>query len=48
MERLIKDGVISKHKGYRDVYDEKIIPQMSDEYSYVLRWFHIAQEATLE
>ncbi|KAJ8731719.1 hypothetical protein PYW08_014449 [Mythimna loreyi] len=47
-KNLIRDGIICEDGGFRDVYDENIPPQMSDEYVYVNRWYHVIQEATMK
>lgn len=47
-ENMIRDGVILDHAGFRDWYDENVLPQMSDEYPYSLRWLHTIQEADVK
>ncbi|KAJ8733055.1 hypothetical protein PYW07_015654 [Mythimna separata] len=47
-KNLIRDGIISCDGGFRDLYDENIQPQMTDEYVYVQRWFHTIQETTMK
>ncbi|KAJ8731718.1 hypothetical protein PYW08_014448 [Mythimna loreyi] len=45
---LIKDGVICSDGKFRDLYDENIKLQMTNEYVYLHRWFHTIQEATMK
>lgn len=45
---MIKEGIISCSHDHRDLYDENLIPQVSDEFVYANRWFHNIQEATME
>ncbi|XP_026739874.1 peroxidase-like [Trichoplusia ni] len=47
-ENMIRDGIISDSDGFRDVYDDDVLPQMFDEYVYALRWFHTVQEADVK
>ncbi|XP_041976205.1 peroxidase-like [Aricia agestis] len=47
-DNLIRTGVISQSPGFRDLYDENVIPQISLEFPYVLRWAHTIQEALLK
>ncbi|XP_075971187.1 salivary peroxidase/catechol oxidase-like [Anticarsia gemmatalis] len=44
---MIKDGLISRKGKFRDLY-KGLPPRMSDEYVYMKRWFHTAQEPTLK
>ncbi|XP_050557135.1 peroxidase-like [Spodoptera frugiperda] len=44
---LIRDGVIV-YNGFRDIYNEAIIPQMAMEFPLALRWAHTMQEGTLK
>ncbi|XP_063821405.1 peroxidase-like [Ostrinia nubilalis] len=41
---LLRAGVLSPHPGFRDVYNPQHFPQISAEFAYALRWFHIIQE----
>ncbi|XP_028175547.1 peroxidase-like [Ostrinia furnacalis] len=43
-ENLVHAGVLSPSPGFRDLYDEDMYPQITAEYAYVLRWFHVIQE----
>ncbi|XP_023939635.2 peroxidase-like [Bicyclus anynana] len=43
-ENLMKEGVLSPSHGYRDVYNEDVLPQVSLEYGFSLRWTHTIQE----
>lgn len=47
-ENLLRDGVLSPTPGFRDMYDETVIPQRSLEYPYVLRWVHTIQEGIVK
>ncbi|XP_026740014.1 peroxidase-like isoform X2 [Trichoplusia ni] len=47
-ENMIRDGIILDHDGFRDWYDEDVLPQMSDEFPYSLRWLHTIQEADVK
>lgn len=47
-ENLERDGVLTPTLGFRDIYDPKVLPQMSLEYPYVLRWLHTLQEGALK
>ncbi|CAH2248381.1 jg6193 [Pararge aegeria aegeria] len=47
-ENLLRDGVLSPYKGFRDLYDENIIPQVSLEFPFALRWAHTFQEGNLK
>ncbi|XP_068630727.1 peroxidase-like [Battus philenor] len=42
-ENLVRDGVISPHLGFRDIYHSQVIPQISLEFTVMLRWFHTIQ-----
>ncbi|CAH2106935.1 unnamed protein product [Euphydryas editha] len=42
-DNLVKEGVILSHKGFRDIYDEHVLPQISLEFPTVLRWAHMIQ-----
>ncbi|XP_022816297.1 peroxidase-like [Spodoptera litura] len=46
-ENLIRDGLIV-YNGFRDIYNEAIIPQMAMEFPLALRWAHTMQEGTLK
>ncbi|XP_072949861.1 peroxidase-like [Epargyreus clarus] len=46
-ENLERDRVISYHEGFRDVYNENLLPQLSAEYTLVLRWAHTMQEGVM-
>ncbi|XP_028175570.1 peroxidase-like [Ostrinia furnacalis] len=41
---LIVEGVISDNPGFRNLYNEQVLPQITAEYAFVLRWFHVIQE----
>ncbi|KAL0840028.1 hypothetical protein ABMA28_015353 [Loxostege sticticalis] len=43
-ENLRREGVIASTPGFRDSYNDQVLPQISAEYAFVLRWFHIIQE----
>lgn len=45
---LVIDGVLSRTAGFRDVYNEAVIPQISLEYPFVLRWVHTMQEGIVK
>lgn len=47
-DNLIKDGLISPSLGFRDLYDSNILPQLSLEYPFVLRWVHTIQDGALK
>ncbi|KAG6457885.1 peroxidase [Manduca sexta] len=47
-QNLIRDGVISPSPGFRNIYNPDIIPQVSLEYPFVLRWVHTMQEGELK
>ncbi|CAH0626861.1 unnamed protein product [Chrysodeixis includens] len=47
-ENLLKDRVIIPTGGFRDVYNENVLPQLSLEYPFVLRWVHTVQEGALK
>ncbi|XP_075970963.1 peroxidase-like [Anticarsia gemmatalis] len=47
-ENLVKDGVITPNGGFRDEYNEHILPQLSLEYPFVLRWAHNLQDGPLK
>ncbi|CAH0700225.1 unnamed protein product [Spodoptera exigua] len=46
-DNLIRDGVIV-YDGFRDIYNEAYIPQMSMEFPLALRWAHTMQEGNLK
>ncbi|KAL0840027.1 hypothetical protein ABMA28_015352 [Loxostege sticticalis] len=43
-DNLLREGLITWSKGFRDSYNDKVLPQISTEYATVLRWFHVVQE----
>lgn len=45
---MVEDGVIDPSGGFRELYDEDIVPQLSLEYPFVLRWVHNIQDGTLK
>ncbi|XP_045446330.1 peroxidase-like [Melitaea cinxia] len=47
-DNLVREGVISPHKGFRDLYNENILPQISLEFPAVQRWSHTIQEGKLK
>ncbi|XP_013135595.1 PREDICTED: peroxidase-like isoform X1 [Papilio polytes] len=47
-ENMLRDGVISSTSGFRDFYDNKLVPQISLEFPFVLRWFHTTQEGDMK
>ncbi|CAH0729040.1 unnamed protein product, partial [Brenthis ino] len=47
-DNLIKAGVLSPKKEFRDLYDNNSIPQITLEFPYVLRWAHTIQEGNLK
>ncbi|KAM3956032.1 peroxidase-like [Aphomia sociella] len=47
-ENLIRDGVLSTSSGFRDLYNPNILPQISLEFPFVLRWAHTIQESNLK
>ncbi|XP_022824810.1 peroxidase-like [Spodoptera litura] len=40
---LIKAGIINKYDGFRDLYDEDEDPEVTLEYAFAFRWFHLMQ-----
>ncbi|XP_063890539.1 peroxidase-like isoform X2 [Helicoverpa armigera] len=42
-ENLIKAGVITADGGFRDLYDKNNYPQVTLEYDFAIRWFHLTQ-----
>ncbi|KAJ8733054.1 hypothetical protein PYW07_015653 [Mythimna separata] len=46
-KNLLRDGIICDG-GFRDLYDENIQPQLTDEFAYVHRWYHTIQETTMK
>ncbi|XP_032511293.2 peroxidase-like [Danaus plexippus] len=47
-ENLLRDGVLSPFKDFRDFYKEDLLPQISIEYPVVLRWAHTITEGVLK
>lgn len=47
-DNLVRDEVILPHKGFRDVYDENVRPQISLEFPTVQRWAHMIQVGKLK
>ena len=47
-ENLIDDCIISADGKHRDMYNENIQPQLTDEYVFGHRWFHTIQETTMK
>ncbi|CAH2106939.1 unnamed protein product [Euphydryas editha] len=47
-DNLVREGVISPYKEFRDIYDENIVPQVSLEFPFVQRWAHTIQEGKLK
>ncbi|KAL4703135.1 hypothetical protein ACJJTC_010692 [Scirpophaga incertulas] len=47
-KNMIMNNLISKLSGFRDLYNDKILPQQSIEMAAVLRWFHTMQEGSLK
>lgn len=45
---MVQDGILNPGGGFRDEYNERILPQMSLEYPFVLRWFHNIQDGALK
>ncbi|CAH0626857.1 unnamed protein product [Chrysodeixis includens] len=45
-DNLVKAGILTKDKGFRDVYDENSYPVMTLDYVFALRWFHTMLETT--
>ncbi|CAD0198067.1 unnamed protein product [Chrysodeixis includens] len=45
-DNLVNAGVLSKNKGFRDIYDENSYPVMTLDYVIALRWFHTMLETT--
>ncbi|KAL0891820.1 hypothetical protein ABMA27_015085 [Loxostege sticticalis] len=43
-DNLIREGTISPFPGFRDLYNDQVMPQISAEYAQGLRWFHVIQE----
>ncbi|XP_022824811.1 peroxidase-like [Spodoptera litura] len=43
---LIKAGIINKYDGFRDLYDEDEDPEVTLEFTFCLRWFHLMQSTT--
>ncbi|KAJ8733052.1 hypothetical protein PYW07_015651 [Mythimna separata] len=46
-ENLVNDGVLHPI-GFRDLYNETLLPQLSMEFPMALRWLHNMQEGTLK
>ncbi|XP_045534310.1 peroxidase-like [Papilio machaon] len=47
-ENLLQEGVISTAPGFRDFYNNELVPQISLEFPFVLRWFHTTQEGDMK
>lgn len=47
-ENLQSLNVTSSSAGFRDLYDDSVIPQMSLEALTAMRWVHTFQDGTLE
>lgn len=47
MDNLLSDGVITDSPGFRNVYDDTLLPQIYLEYPVVLRWMHSMQDGDL-
>ncbi|XP_063821139.1 peroxidase-like [Ostrinia nubilalis] len=47
-DNLVADNVVSKDFGFRDLYDDSLLPQISLEYPAVLRWLHLIQDGYLK
>ncbi|XP_059052429.1 peroxidase-like [Achroia grisella] len=47
-KNLLRDGVISSSSGFRDLYNSNVLPQLSLEFPFVLRWAHTIQESNLK
>ncbi|XP_052750505.1 peroxidase-like [Galleria mellonella] len=47
-ENMVRDGVISSSSGFRDLYNSNVLPQLSLEFPFVLRWVHTMQEGNLK
>ncbi|KAF9807336.1 hypothetical protein SFRURICE_007051 [Spodoptera frugiperda] len=45
-DNLIKAGIINKYNGFRDLYDEDESPEVTLEFTYAFRWFHLLQPTT--
>ncbi|KAL4703134.1 hypothetical protein ACJJTC_010691 [Scirpophaga incertulas] len=47
-DNLANNNIISYSPGFRDMYDDQLLPQMSAEFSTGFRWFHAMQEGSLK
>ncbi|XP_047020292.1 peroxidase-like [Helicoverpa zea] len=47
-ENMVKDGVLTSTGGFKDDYNPHVLPQVSLEYPFVLRWVHTVQEGPLK
>ncbi|XP_050342820.1 peroxidase-like [Nymphalis io] len=47
-DNLVREGVISLNKNFRDLYNENIQPQVSLEFLAVQRWAHTIQDGNLK
>ncbi|CAH0626860.1 unnamed protein product [Chrysodeixis includens] len=47
-DNMVKDGVITPTGGFRDPYNSDVMPQVSLEYPFVLRWVHTIQNGPLK
>ncbi|KAJ8733045.1 hypothetical protein PYW07_015644 [Mythimna separata] len=42
---LVENGIISKDKGHRYLYDDTKSPEVTLDYTFILRFFHLMQES---
>ncbi|XP_063375010.1 peroxidase-like [Cydia amplana] len=47
-DNLMKDSVLAPNPGFRDVYNSNVMPQITLEFPYILRWAHLMQEGRLK
>lgn len=40
---MLEQGIISEDPGFRDIYDQDLIPTIFEEYLFGCRWFHTLQ-----
>ncbi|CAH0729037.1 unnamed protein product, partial [Brenthis ino] len=47
-DNLVRTGVLSPYKDFRDIYNDDLVPQISLEFPFVMRWAHTIQEGKLK
>ncbi|XP_063621662.1 peroxidase-like [Cydia splendana] len=45
---LKENSVVSKSQGFRDMYNPEVMPTISLEFPYILRWAHLMQEGRVK